>query len=54
MSWMAPAGSRQVFLCGLVQYSNLVGTAIGYTVTSSISMVYELPKLRLELCCPFP
>jgi hypothetical protein len=36
-------GERQVWLCGLVQYGNLVGTAIGYTITSSISMVYVLP-----------
>ncbi|CAM6097103.1 unnamed protein product [Calypogeia fissa] len=32
-------GSKHVFMCGLVQYSNLVGTAIGYTVTSALSMV---------------
>ncbi|XP_057863795.2 amino acid permease 3 [Cryptomeria japonica] len=32
-------GGRKVFLCGLVQYMNLVGTAIGYTITASISMV---------------
>ncbi|KAM3194004.1 hypothetical protein ACQJBY_070574 [Aegilops geniculata] len=30
-------GSRQVWFCGLCQYVNLVGTAIGYTITASIS-----------------
>ncbi|KAM0904088.1 hypothetical protein ACQ4PT_018252 [Festuca glaucescens] len=29
--------SRQVWFCGLCQYVNLVGTAIGYTITASIS-----------------
>ncbi|MCO5550374.1 hypothetical protein L7F22_003858 [Adiantum nelumboides] len=28
-----------IAVCGVVQYSNLIGTAIGYTITSSISMV---------------
>lgn len=32
-------GGWQVYACGLVQHVNLVGTAIGYTVTSAISMV---------------
>eukprot|EP01018_Ginkgo_biloba_P015559 Gb_28684 [translate_table: standard] len=32
-------GGKNVFLCGLVQYLNLLGTAIGYTITASISMV---------------
>lgn len=31
------AGGRQVWFCGLCQYVNLVGTAIGYTITASIS-----------------
>eukprot|EP00250_Pteridium_aquilinum_P016547 c23155_g1_i1 orf=361-1803(-) len=35
----ANLGGLQIFVCGIVQYSNLVGTAIGYTITSSISMV---------------
>ncbi|XP_052159980.1 amino acid permease 8-like [Oryza glaberrima] len=30
-------GGRQVWFCGLCQYVNLVGTAIGYTITASIS-----------------
>ncbi|KAM0893520.1 hypothetical protein ACQ4PT_025043 [Festuca glaucescens] len=30
-------GRRQVWFCGLCQYVNLVGTAIGYTITASIS-----------------
>lgn len=32
-------GGRKVQLCGLAQYSNLVGITIGYTITASISMV---------------
>ncbi|KAH7373737.1 hypothetical protein KP509_17G072500 [Ceratopteris richardii] len=35
----ANLGGLQIAVCGVVQYSNLVGTAIGYTITSSISMV---------------
>uniref|UniRef100_A0A0D6QW94 Amino acid transporter transmembrane domain-containing protein n=1 Tax=Araucaria cunninghamii TaxID=56994 RepID=A0A0D6QW94_ARACU len=35
----ANLGSTQIWLCGLTQYSNLYGTAIGYTITASISMV---------------
>lgn len=35
----ANLGGLQIWLCGLVQYSNLVGTTIGYTITASISMV---------------
>ncbi|KAH9301076.1 hypothetical protein KI387_012659, partial [Taxus chinensis] len=31
-------GSMQIWLCGLTQYTNLYGTAIGYTITASISM----------------
>lgn len=30
-------GAVQVLLCGLCQYVNLVGTAIGYTITASTS-----------------
>ncbi|CAM8946302.1 unnamed protein product [Rhodiola kirilowii] len=32
-------GGRSVKLCGLAQYSNLIGVTIGYTITASISMV---------------
>lgn len=32
-------GPTHVWVCGLVQYVNLIGTAIGYTITASISMV---------------
>ncbi|XP_002974163.2 amino acid permease 3 isoform X1 [Selaginella moellendorffii] len=32
-------GGAKVWICGIVQYTNLVGTAIGYTITASISMV---------------
>eukprot|EP01018_Ginkgo_biloba_P037198 Gb_08913 [translate_table: standard] len=35
----ANLGRLEVFLCGVVQYSNLVGVSIGYTITASISMV---------------
>lgn len=35
----ANLGGLQIWLCGLVQYTNLIGTAIGYTITASISMV---------------
>lgn len=35
----ANLGGVQIAVCGFVQYSNLIGTAIGYTITSSISMV---------------
>ncbi|KAG2401375.1 hypothetical protein LR48_Vigan02g234300 [Vigna angularis] len=32
-------GGKQYRLCGLAQFSNLVGACIGYTITASISMV---------------
>ncbi|KAM7266301.1 hypothetical protein ACFE04_004198 [Oxalis oulophora] len=32
-------GGGNVTFCGIAQYSNLIGVAIGYTITSSISMV---------------
>ncbi|MCO5563556.1 hypothetical protein L7F22_017201 [Adiantum nelumboides] len=35
----ANLGGLQIVVCGVVQYCNLIGTAIGYTITSSISMV---------------
>ncbi|RDX81802.1 Amino acid permease 6 [Mucuna pruriens] len=35
----ANLGGRKYQLCGLAQYINLVGVTIGYTITSSISMV---------------
>ncbi|CAK9173898.1 unnamed protein product [Ilex paraguariensis] len=35
----AHLGGVKVQLCGLAQYGNLVGVTIGYTITSSISMV---------------
>jgi len=31
-------GGAQVKLCGVIQYANLVGIAIGYTIAASISM----------------
>ncbi|KAK9941601.1 hypothetical protein M0R45_007303 [Rubus argutus] len=35
----ANLGGKKVMLCGLVQYLNLVGVAIGYTIASSVSMM---------------
>ncbi|PQQ14403.1 amino acid permease 3-like [Prunus yedoensis var. nudiflora] len=35
----ANLGGRKVMLCGLVQYLNLFGVAIGYTIASSVSMM---------------
>lgn len=32
-------GGSKVKICGLVQYLNLFGVAIGYTIASSISMM---------------
>ncbi|ERN20020.1 amino acid permease 6 [Amborella trichopoda] len=32
-------GPQKVLICGVAQYSNLVGTLIGYTITSAISMM---------------
>ncbi|KAK4796935.1 hypothetical protein SAY86_029261 [Trapa natans] len=34
--------TQKVQLCGLAQYGNLIGITIGYTITTSISMVAEL------------
>jgi amino acid permease len=34
----ANLGGMQIWLCGLTQYSILYGTAIGYTITASMSM----------------
>lgn len=36
---LASAGGWYVYFCGTVQYLNLVGTGIGYTVTAGIAMV---------------
>jgi len=35
----ANLGKKQIWLCGLVQYTSLYGAAIGYTITASLSMV---------------
>eukprot|EP00249_Psilotum_nudum_P003868 c17368_g1_i2 orf=497-1579(+) len=35
----ANLGGMKIFFCGLTQYMNLLGATIGYTITSSISMV---------------
>lgn len=32
-------GGRKVTICGLIQYVNLAGTAIGYTIAASVSMM---------------
>lgn len=33
------AGGKKVMLCGLIQYINLFGIAIGYTIAASVSMM---------------
>ena len=33
------AGGIKVQLCGFLQYANIVGVAIGYTIAASISML---------------
>ncbi|KAI7729970.1 hypothetical protein M8C21_008134 [Ambrosia artemisiifolia] len=35
----ANLGGKEVQLCGIAQYANLVGVTIGYTITASINMV---------------
>ncbi|CAO2815597.1 unnamed protein product [Amaranthus hypochondriacus] len=32
-------GGRKVTMCGCIQYMNLVGTAVGYTIAASVSMM---------------
>ena len=32
-------GGRRVAICGMVQYINLFGVAIGYTIAASVSMM---------------
>ncbi|MCI25496.1 amino acid permease, partial [Trifolium medium] len=32
-------GGRMYMICGIVQYANLSGAAIGYTITTSVSAV---------------
>ncbi|CAD6254358.1 unnamed protein product [Miscanthus lutarioriparius] len=36
----ASLGGAKVTLCGAIQYANLFGVAIGYTIAASISMLY--------------
>lgn len=36
---VSAAGGRKVMLCGLIQYLNLFGVAIGYTIAASVSMM---------------
>ncbi|KAK9017255.1 hypothetical protein V6N11_079737 [Hibiscus sabdariffa] len=43
-------GGFKVKICGLVQYLNLFGVAIGYTITASISMIFP----TLINCGGFP
>lgn len=33
------AGGRKVKVCGIIQYINLFGVAIGYTIAASVSMM---------------
>ena len=35
----ASAGGKYNLFCAFIQYINLVGTGIGYTVTAGVSMV---------------
>ncbi|KAG2705967.1 hypothetical protein I3760_05G082800 [Carya illinoinensis] len=35
------AGRKKVMLCGLIQYINLFGIAIGYTIAASVSMIIK-------------
>jgi amino acid permease len=35
-------GGAKVTLCGAIQYANLFGVAIGYTIAASISMLYVI------------
>ncbi|CAK7347344.1 unnamed protein product [Dovyalis caffra] len=44
----ANLGGRKVQLCGLAQYANLIGVTIGYTITASISMVWDTCKDNLN------
>lgn len=47
--FLGDSGPRQVLFCGVVQYANLLGTSIGYTITAASSMVYGsyLPSCKL-------
>lgn len=37
--WYFVTGGTKVKLCGLIQYVNLFGIAIGYTIAASVSMM---------------
>ena len=39
MSSFRRAGGVKVQICGFLQYANIVGVAIGYTIAASISML---------------
>jgi hypothetical protein len=39
MSTFRRAGGVKVQICGFLQYANIVGVAIGYTIAASISML---------------
>ncbi|CAL5431336.1 unnamed protein product [Camellia sinensis] len=45
LEYWAARGGIQVKLCGIAQYGNLIGVTIGYTITTSISMVFWLERL---------
>ncbi|KAG2250168.1 hypothetical protein Bca52824_080304 [Brassica carinata] len=40
-------GGIKVKLCGIVQYVNLFGTAIGYTIASAISLIGQLATITI-------
>ena len=42
-------GGAKVAFCGVIQYANLVGVAIGYTIAASISMLYVINNALCSL-----
>jgi hypothetical protein len=46
-------GGAKVTLCGAIQYANLFGVAIGYTIAASISMLYVINNALCRLLVAF-